>query len=120
MSAARHERLKSELAESELELDRLGRTLKPGMMRTQQRLAGQRAKVFGLRLEVRTIDLATSTPAEQKRDVMAEIAGYRLGIKEAEASARAASKQATEDIVPELLRRLEEANDLQGDFAKMH
>lgn len=120
MSAARYERLQKELEAAELELDRLGRTLKVGMMRTQQQIAGQRAKVFGLRLEVLTIELEPLTDRDDRRDKMQAMAGVRLGIKEAEASARAASKAATEDDVPDLLRRLNEANALQGDFAKLH
>ncbi len=120
--SARYERLKKELELAELELDRLSRTLDVGLMRTQQRVAGQRAKVFGLRLEIRTVDLAKLEKAsdQDRRDLQAEIAGLRLGIKESDLTARAASKQAIEDELPELMRRLNEADDLQGDFAGLH
>lgn len=122
---ARRERLTRELGEAELALDALHRSKQPGMMRTIQAVAGQRAKVFGLRLELAQMDhddtRGKSDDARAKREELRQtMAGLRLGIKEAELSARASSKQATEDEIPELMQRLTEASQMSQEVDGLH
>lgn len=121
----RKERLKGELTQAERTLDAQSKNLEPGKMRTQQIVAGLRARTLALRSEVCQVeydDLAlTSTKVTDK---MSELRANRdallIRVKEAELSARAASKQATEDDLPEVMRRLDEQTEVGSVFAKLH
>ena len=96
---ARKERLTRELAEAELALDALTRSMEPGKMRTQQAVAGQRAKVYSIRSELIRLEMR---------------------IKEAEQAARAASSQAADDEIGEMLRRLNQADSFATRVAGLH
>lgn len=125
MANPRKERLVAELAKAEEKLDALGRSLEPGLMRTQQAVAGQRARVFGLRAELLQMEIdaivGRSEDSLAKRQVLTgELAGIMLRVKEAELSARAASKQATEDELPEMMRRLNEAHEMAEEASTLH
>jgi hypothetical protein len=122
---SREERLTSELAEAALALDALGRSLEPGLMRTQQKIAGQRAKVLGLRAELEQIaygklklDGENSTARRQEHRQNRD--GLLIRIKEAELSMRAASKQATEDELPLVVKQLNAQTAMGDRFAKLH
>ncbi len=121
----REERLTNELGEAEKALDQMSRSLEVGMMRTQQKIAGQRARVLGIRAELEQIaydklkggtERATAKRAEHRANRDALL----IRIKEAELSARAASKQATEDDLPEVIRRLNEQTEVGSVFDGLH
>ncbi len=125
VDVARKERLTRELGEAELQLDALARSMEPGMMRTQQAIAGQRAKVLGLRMELLQIKLRdkqgdTEGVKEQRAELRAEWNELRLAIKEAELSARAASRQAADDELAELIDRAKRSDLMQVEVAKLH
>jgi hypothetical protein len=125
IDAARKERLTKELRQAELDLDALSRSKDPGKMRTQQSIAGQRAKVYGLRVELLQIEidgcLGTSDAVVAKRqELRADRCDLSLRIKEAELSARAASKQATEDELPDLIERLNRADVMASEVSELH
>lgn len=116
---ARKQRLTSELADAELALDALRRTLDPGKMRSQQAICGQEVKVFGLRAELVAISMKSSI-GETRAAHRSEWNELQLRIKDANAAARAASRQASDDELPELLERLREASALEGELANLH
>lgn len=121
----RKERLGLELRAAEDKLDALGRTGEPGLMRSQQDQAGQRARVFTLRAELLQIEIDNITGKDDasigRRQALAgELAGCMVRVKDAELSARAASKQATEDELPELMRRLDEHDAMAKEAETLH
>lgn len=121
----RKERLAEELKAAELALDAIARSKDPGKMRTQQAIAGQRAKVYGLRVELLQIEIdatkGTSEAANARRaELRADRCDLSLRIKEAELSARAASKQATEDELPDLIERLNRADVMASEVSELH
>lgn len=118
---ARKQLLTSELVEAELALDAKTRNPDPtiGPMRRQLAIACQRAKVLGLRAELVEIEKSRHS-GERRHALRAEQRELLMGIKEAELSARAASKQASDDELPELLARLREASALEGELANLH
>lgn len=121
----REERLTAELRQAELDLDAKSRSAKPGLMRTQQLVAGLRARVYGLRVELLQMQIdavkgRTENALERRAELRADRTDLCLRIKEAELSARAASKQATEDELPDLVRRLNEADAMREEFEQLH
>ena len=123
IDAARKERLTRELAESELALDALTRSMEPGKMRTQAAIEGQRSKVYGLRAELLQIALTEKKGeknSEARKEIRSEWTGLQLRIKEAEQAARAASSQAADDEIGEMLRRLNQADSFATRVAGLH
>lgn len=121
----RKERLVAELVEAEKALDAIGRSKDLGLMRSQQAMAGQRCRVLQLRAELAQIALdetkGTNEAAIARRaELRSERCDLMLRIKEAELSARAASKQATQDDLPELMRRLNEATTMATEVDALH
>ncbi len=121
----RKERLTLELEKASATLDAFGRSLEVGMMRTQQKIAGQRAQVLGLRSEL--VQIAIDDMPHPKGEGLAKKAALRadrdallIRIKEAELSGRAASKQATEDDLPEVIRRLKQQTEVGSVFDELH
>ena len=120
---ARKERLTRELAESELALDALTRSMEPGKMRTQQAVAGQRAKVYSIRSELIRLEMAglkSEKNSTAREELRSEWTGLQLRIKEAEQAARAASSQAADDEIGEMLRRLNQADSFATRVAGLH
>ena len=123
IDAARKERLTRELAESELALDALTRSMEPGKMRTQQAVAGQRAKVYSIRSELIRLEMAglkSEKNSTAREELRSEWTGLQLRIKEAEQAARAASSQAADDEIGEMLRRLNQADSFATRVAGLH
>ena len=123
IDAARKERLTRELAESELALDALTRSMEPGKMRTQQAVAGQRAKVYSIRSELIRLEMAglkSEKNSTAREELRSEWTGLQLRIKEAEQAARAASSQAADDEIGEMLRRLNQADSFATRGAGLH
>ncbi len=122
---ARKTRLTAELAAAELALDAVARSSDPGKMRTQQAIAGQRAKVYGLRVELLQMEIDATTgktdaAIARRAELRSDRCDLSLRIKEAELSARAASKQATEDDLPDLIERLNRANTMATEVSELH
>ena len=120
---ARKERLTRELAEAELALDALTRSMEPGKMRTQQAVAGQRAKVYSIRSELIRLEMAglkSEKNSTAREELRSEWTGLQLRIKEAEQAARAASSQAADDEIGEMLRRLNQADSFATRVAGLH
>jgi hypothetical protein len=123
IDTARKDRLARELAEAELALDALTRTMDPGKMRTQQAVEGQRAKVYGLRselLQIALVEKKGEKQSEQRKEIRDEWTGLQLRIKEANQAARAASSQAADDEIEEMLCRLNKADAFAVEVAKLH
>lgn len=123
IDAARKERLTRELAESELALDALTRSMEPGKMRTQQAVAGQRAKVYSIRSELIRLEMAglkSEKNSTAREELRSEWTGLQLRIKEAEQAARAASSQAADDEIGEMLRRENQADSFATRVAGLH
>jgi hypothetical protein len=119
----RKERLTDELGAAELSLDALTRSLDPGKMRTQQAIEGQRVKVYSLRSELLQIELVEKKGAKDstiREELRSEWTGLQLRIKEANQAARAASSQAADDEIEEMLRRLNKADAFAVEVAKLH
>lgn len=119
----RRDRLVKELAAAELQLDALSRSMDPGKMRTQQAIEGQRVKVYSLRSELLQIELAEKKGAKDstiRDELRSEWTGLQLRIKEANQAARAASSQAADDEIEEMLRRLNQADAFATEVAKLH
>ena len=121
----RKERLTNELREAESKLDGLSRSKDHGSMRGQQAIAGQRCRVLQLRAELAQIamdDIVGKTDADiaRRAELREERTSLLMRVKDAELSARAASKQATEDELPDLLRRLKDADALDDEVAGLH
>jgi hypothetical protein len=123
IDVARKERLAKELKEAVDELDRLTRVNEPGLMRTQQAVEGQRAKVYSIRSELLQIELErikAGKDSERRKELRDEWTGLQLRIKEANQAARAASSQAADDEIGEMLRRLNQADQFAGQVARLH
>jgi hypothetical protein len=119
----RKERLTDELGAAELSLDALTRSLDPGKMRTQQAIEGQRVKVYSLRSELLQIELVEKKGAKDstiREELRSEWTGLQLRIKEANQAARAASSQAADDEIEEMLRRSNKADAFAVEVAKLH
>ena len=118
-TAARKERLELELRQAELELDAMSRSLKSGDMRTQQAIAGQRGRVLGLRGELIQMQMVGKV-GDTLQDLRMQWRETMLSIKEAEGSARAASKLAYEDELPALIARLDAVDEMEGEHQRLH
>jgi hypothetical protein len=122
---ARRDRLQGELVEAELKLDALSRSKEPGLMRTQQVIAGQRARVLTLRAELAQIEIDGIKGRDElslahRAELRADRCDLMLRVKEAELSARAASKQATEDELPLLRARLDADDEMAEEVDDLH
>jgi hypothetical protein len=123
IDAARKERLTKELAEAELTLDAHTRSMEAGTMRTQQAVAGQRAKVYSIRSELIRLEMASLKGEKRSADreeLRSEWTGLQLRIKDAEQAARAASSQAADDEIGEMLRRLSQADTFASRVSGLH
>ncbi len=123
IDAARKERLTRELAESELALDALTRSMEPGKMRTQAAIEGQRSKVYGLRAELLQIALTEKKGeknSEARKEIRDEWSGLLVRLEKANQAARAAASQAADDEIGEMLRRLNQADAFAVEVAKLH
>jgi hypothetical protein len=119
----RKERLTDELGVAELSLDALTRSLDPGKMRTQQAIEGQRVKVYSLRSELLQIELAEKKGAKDstvRDELRSEWTGLQLRIKEANQAARAASSQAADDEIGEMLQRFNKVDAFASQVSRLH
>lgn len=122
----RKERLQQELAKAEALLDGAGRTMDTsGAMAWQVKMASMRCRVLQLRAELLQIDIDDivgkgEAACQRRRDLVQDRASLLTHVKNAEQAARAASKQETDDKLPEVLRRLNEQTEVGEQFGQLH
>lgn len=121
----RKERLTTELVGAEDKLDALSRSQDHATMRGQQAIAGQRCRVLQLRAELAQIEIdnirgATEEAIARRNELREDRTSLLMRVKDAELSARAASRQATEDELPELMRRLKDADLMDQELGELH
>ena len=123
--SSRRDRLKGELKEAEKAMDAASRCQKLGPMRQQVAVAQLRCRVLGLRAELLEFSMADYTgkdrdSREKRAQLGKERASLLTHITNAERSARAASKQATDDDLPAFMARLDQQTQLGTEFDKLN
>lgn len=105
------------LQKAEQLLDHLHETLDAGSMLAQREVAGQRAKVLGIRAELTEIEMCWLTSGTDRwRELRESRDALLRAVKEAEHAARNASKQETDDLVRQLMQEREHRGEARKRF----